>query len=156
MYGLISDDQDVQIGTYPDLWRKGHYRVDLYAELPFDADSVDAALQQLGYHITDTGQCGQSYSHNKYRSHTAELDEAPEQAGYVGLVLRSNGLNEADTEAAENDLSSVYERIRQICDSCCKEYDYESLIRSSFPDGVQEPAFLLSHYEIRNLTYGLV
>ncbi len=156
MYGLISDVQDVQIGTYPELWLKGRYRVDLYVELPFDADDVDAAMQQLGYHITDAGQWGQSYSHNKHRSHTAELDEAPEQAGYVRLVLRSNGLDEADTEAAENDLSSVYERIRQICDSCCNEYDYESLIRSTLPDGVQEPAFLLSHYKIRNLTYGSV
>jgi hypothetical protein len=43
----------VQVETYPDLWRKGRYRLDLTAELYLEIDGVNAALKQLDYHIID-------------------------------------------------------------------------------------------------------
>lgn len=122
MYAAVSD---VEIGIYPDLWRKGRYRIELSAELPFDPGDIDTALQRLGYHITDADQWGQSYSHNQDRSRTAELDEVEEQTAYVRLVLRCGDLDEAGINTTEDYLSSLYSRIYQICRRM-DEYDYES------------------------------
>lgn len=135
MYAAIPD---VQIGTYPDLWRKGRYRVDLSVELPFDPDAVDAALWQMDYHMVDAGQGGQSYSHNRDGSRTAELDETGELAEYVKLVLRNGDLDEAGINAAEDYLNALYDRICESCRSRCKEYDYESPIAPIYPDREQE------------------
>jgi len=137
----------VQIGIYPDLWRKGRYRVDLSVELPFDPDDVDAALQQQGYHMVDTGQWGQSYSHNQDRTRTAELDEIEEQAAYVRLVLRNADLDEAGINVAENYLNSVYGGIYQVCQSRCDEYDYDPLVLSICPEVEQEAILALGHYK---------
>lgn len=138
---------DGQIGTYPDLWRKDRYRVDLCVELPFDTDDVDAALQQLGYYIVDAGQWGQSYSHNQDRSRTVELDEVGEQVAYVRLVLRDGNLDEAGINAAEDYLNSLYERIYQICSNRGDEYDYEPLASLTCPEGEQEAVLALDHYK---------
>jgi hypothetical protein len=105
----------VQVETYPDLWRKGRYRVDLTAELYLEIDSVDAALEQLDYHIIDSDQQGQSYIHNQDRSRTAELDEAGEEPAYVKLVLRNADLDEEGINAAEDYLNTLFDRIYQMC-----------------------------------------
>lgn len=132
MYATASD---VQTGTYPDLWQKGRYRVELSAELPFDPDNIDTALQQLGYHAIDADQWGQSYSHKHNRNLTAEVDEVEGPTAYVRLVLRNGDLDEADIGHSENQLGSFYDRIYQICRSLCDEYDYEPLHCSMCPDG---------------------
>ena len=115
----------VQVETYPDLWRKGRYRVDLTAELYLDIDSIDAALEQLDYHIIDADQRGQSYIHNQDRSRTAELDEADEEPAYVKLVLRNADLDEAGINAAEDYLNTLFDRIYQICRCRYDEEDYD-------------------------------
>lgn len=111
MYATASD---IEINTYPDLWRKGRYRVELTAELPFDPSDIDSALRRLGYHIVDADQWGQSYSHNQDPRRTAELEEVKEQADYAKLVLRCGDLDEIAINTAEDYLSALYDRICQI------------------------------------------
>lgn len=135
MYATASD---IEISTYPDLWRKGRYRVELSADLPFDPYTVEAALQHLGYHIVDADQWGQSYCHNQDRNRTAELDELEDFASYVRLVLWNGNLNEADINAAEDYLSSLYDRICQVCGDHCDGYDYGPFADLLYPDEVQE------------------
>ena len=122
---MYTANPNLEIGTYPDLWRKDRYRVDLTAQLYFDIDSIDAALQQLDYHIIDADQRGQSYIHNQDRSRTAELDEADEEPAYVKLVLRNADLDEAGINAAEDYLNTLFDRIYQICRCRYDEEDYD-------------------------------
>jgi hypothetical protein len=104
----------VCIKTYPDLWRKGRYRVDLTAELDLEIDGINAALEQLDYHIIDADQWGQSYVHNRDPRRTAELDEVEDQDSYVKLVLRNGDLDEAEITEAKNYLSRIFDRIYQL------------------------------------------
>ncbi len=105
---------EVRIETYPDLWRKGRYRVDLTAELDLEIDGIDAALQQLDYHIIDADQWGQSYVHNQIPSCTAELGEVENPSPYLKVILRNGGLDETEITEAENYLTNVFDRIYQL------------------------------------------
>ena len=104
----------VHIETYPDLWRKGRYRVDLTVELDLEIDGLNTALEQLDYHIIDADQWGQSYVHNNDPSHTAELDEVEDQDFYVKLVLRNGNLDETEIAEAESYLNNLFDKIYQL------------------------------------------
>ncbi len=125
---------DVNIGTYPDLWRKDRYRVDLNVELHFDPDNIDAALKQLGYHIIDTGQWGQSYNHKHYHNLSAELNEVEDTQAYVRLLLRNSDLDEGSIGGAEDYLSGLFDRIFQICLRQGEGYNYEPLRNWNYPE----------------------
>jgi hypothetical protein len=145
---------EVQIGAYPDLWRKGRYRVDLVAELYFDPDYLDAALKQLDYHVVDADQRGQSYRHNQDDNRTAELDESEEEGAYVRLVLRDGDLDEADIDAARDYLSSLYERMYQISQEWCDAYDYRPPCCSMCSEAESKVLFT-SAADKYDLTYAL-
>lgn len=130
MYAAVSD---VEVGTYPDLWQKGRYRVELSTELPFYLADVEAALQQLGYEIIDSDQWGQTHRHRQDSNQIAELDELEEPTEYVRLILRNGDLEEEQTEQAEGQLGSLYDGIYQMCQDICDEYIYEQLYAWSQP-----------------------
>jgi len=143
MYSAVSD---VQTGTYPDLWRKGRYRVELNAELPFYMEDVDAALQQSGYEAVDADQWGHSYHHKADPQRTAEIDESEARGGYVKIMLRDGGLEGDGIKQAEDQLDLLYDRINQICQSR-SEYLYESL--DTWPQSLDQ------YYKKTPLTYFL-
>jgi len=137
---------DVQTGTYPDLWRKGHYRVELNAELPFYMEDVDVALQQAGYEAVDADQWGRSYRHKADPQQTAEVDESEDGGGYVKIMLRDGGLEDDGIKQAEDQLDLLYDRIHQICQSR-SEYLFE-------PADIW-PQSLVQYYKKTPLTYFL-
>ena len=104
-----------QVGTYPDLWRKGRYRVELKVELTGDYDGVDRALDQLGYEVVDVDQWGRSYRHREGPRRTAELDELEASADRVSLILHQGDLDEAEIPSAEGDLDLEYGKLRALC-----------------------------------------
>ena len=104
-----------QVETYPDLWRKGRYRVELKAELAGDCYDVDAALDQLGYEVTDADQWGRSYRHRDDPRRTAELDEAEAPSALVSLILRQGDLDDEEIPPAEGELDLEYGKLYGLC-----------------------------------------
>ena len=130
---MYTKSPDVRIETYPDLWRNGRYRVDLTAELDLEIDGIDAALQQLDYHIIDADQCGRTYAHSHDPIRMAELDEVEGQDSYVKLVLRNDDLDEAEIPEVKDYLSSLFDRIYQLSYECYQENDCSYAYRCTYP-----------------------
>lgn len=126
-YYMYATAEDVQVGTYPDFWQKGRYRVELTVELPCDLFGVHNALQQLGYRVTDTDQWGRTYHHNQDHNKTVELDEVEDPAASLKLILRYGDVEEAGLVQAEEQLNSLYNRICQMCRDVRDDCDYEPL-----------------------------
>jgi len=113
---------DAEPGTYPDLWHKGRYRVELAAQLYGCGQDVDPVLYKQGYRLCDMDQWGRTYIH-KGKGITAEVDELDE-AGYLRLLLQEGGLEPEDITEAEDHLTALYRKIKQSCCSSDKEADY--------------------------------
>ena len=124
----------IHIETYPDLWRKGRYRVELSAELDMEIDCINAALEQLDCHIIDVDQRGQSYIHNHDPGLTAELDEVEDQDYYVKLVLRDSDLDEADITGAKDYLSGIFDRIYRLSYEYNHENDGNFALAFTYPE----------------------
>ena len=131
MYATASD---VQIETYGDLWQKGRYRVELGAELPFDPDDVDNALEKLGYKVIDAGQWGRSYHHGRDQKRSAELDELEEPEISLRLTLRHGDLGEEDIDTAKDQLRELYDGINRMCQKRYGDYGFDSFCLSMYPD----------------------
>ncbi len=134
---MYAEGQDVEVGTYPDLWQKDRYRVELAAGLSCEPADLDKALERLGYEIVDADQWGRSYRHNQDPNKTIELDELEDPAALVRLILRYGDLDEADIGPAEDQLASLYDRICQMCNNRYDNDCYEPLYCSSGLDADQ-------------------
>ena len=143
---------EAQAGAYPDLWRKGRYRAELSALLPFGPDAMDVALGELDYHIVDAGQAGRSYRHSQNANLTADLDELAGLEPYVRLVLRKGDLDESAVDPAVAYLNALYERICEICGPNWDGYDYEPMDDDGVLD-CESPVFLGWTDYKSNLTY---
>jgi hypothetical protein len=113
MYGTAARLK--KTGVYPDRWHKDLYRIELRADMPFDIYTVDSALEELGYHITDADQFGWSYGKANYPYSSAELDESDDPPELPQLILEESSLEESQTEWMREQLYSVYENIYEIC-----------------------------------------
>ena len=134
----------VHIETYPDLWRKERYRVDLTTELDLEIEGINAALEQLDYHIIDADQWGRSYVQNSDPSRTAELDEVENLDPYVKLVLRNGDLDESEITEEKDYLSRVFDRIYQLSYECKLENDCDCALALTYPEEYREkPDFWL-------------
>lgn len=125
---------DIQIGTYPDLWKQGRYRVELATQLPYETADMDSILQQLGYEVVDADQCGRSYRHSQDHNKTIELDELEDPTAFLKLLLRYGDLDEAGVGQAEDQLDSLYNRICQMCRNGYNDSDYDSLDSPIYPE----------------------
>lgn len=141
---MYATTPDVQVGTYPDLWRKGRYRVELTAGLRNGHEDVDAALEQLGYEVSDCDQWGRSYRHREDPERTAELDELEHEASYVKLILREGDLDKEAADRGEEELFSMYERIYQLCLHPDIEEDYHPWCLSQFQEDYRLPTACMS------------
>lgn len=146
---MYAEGQDVKVGTYPDLWQKDRYRVELAAELFCEPADLDKALERFGYEIIDADQWGRSYRHNQDRAKTIELDELEDPTALVRLVLRYGDLDEADIGSAEDQLASLYDRIRQMCNN---RYDNDCYEPMYCPLGLDTDQY--NSLENEKLTYG--
>lgn len=140
---------DIQVGTYPDLWQKGRYRVELTAQMPCDVEVVDAALQQLGYQVMDTDQWGRTYRHDQQPCRTAELDELEHAGEYVKLILRNADLDELDIGRVEDQLGSLYDRIHQMCQDRY-ENGYDAFYYSEGLEQSRYPVLQTEQYQIED------
>ena len=123
---------DVRIETYPDHWRKDHYRVELEAELGYGIEDVDKALEELGYEIIDNDQWGWSYQNKGMPIENAELDEMDGGNPRVKLVLTGHGLEEAQIEPSKMELYALFERIYQACINHSQQYSDDSFINYNY------------------------
>ena len=112
------------VGTYADPWRQGRYCVRLSVELASDLHDLDIVLEQLGYRTVDMDQGGRSYHQTGNSGGTAELDELEYDLGPVRLTLGRGDLDEADTAAAQEELTFLFEK---VCEAL-KMYGAESLL----------------------------
>jgi len=119
MYAKIPD---VRIETYPDHWRKDHYRIELETKLGYSIEEVDKALEELGYEIIDNDQWGWSYQNKGMPIENAELDEMEEGNPHIKLVLAGHGLEEAQIEPSKVELYALFERIYQVCLGHSQQY----------------------------------
>jgi hypothetical protein len=113
---------DVRIETYPDHWRKDHYRLELETELDYSIEEVDKALGELGYEIIDNDQWGWSYQNKGMPIENAELDEIEKGNPHVKLVLSGHGFEEAQIEPSKVELYALFERIYQACLDHSRQY----------------------------------
>ncbi len=121
MKGMTADPQVV---TYTDRWRTDRYRVELSVNTPYGVDDIDAALLQLGYDMVDADQSGLSYSKRQDRDCCADLDELDDDLSPARLILAVGNLEESQIDPAQEQLYSIYGRIRQICRKDLYLYDY--------------------------------
>ena len=108
-----------ELKAYGDPWHRGRYCAEMCAELPADADNLDAVLRSLGYEVVDSDQWGRSYRHRRSPNRIAELDELPQEDGHVRLVLREADLDASELPAAEGEMELAYARLcppRHDCD----------------------------------------
>lgn len=142
---MYAADPGVRIETYPDLWRKGRYRVELHGELPCGPDDVDAALRRAGYRLADADQWGYSYVHRRNAGHTAEVDEHG-QPYVAALILRNAGLEQEAIDDERDALQGIYERIHRLCfgpdrghdDRDCPLYHDDHLVAAFGDDSYSE------------------
>jgi hypothetical protein len=113
---------EARIETYPDHWRKDHYRIELETELGYSIKDVEEALEELGYEITDSDQWGWSYQKKGTPVENAELDELGGGNPHVKLVLVGHGLEEAQIEPSKTELYALFERIYQACLNHSQQY----------------------------------
>jgi len=147
---------DIQIGTYPDLWKQGRYRIELAAQLPYETADMDGILQQLGYEAIDADQGGRSYRHSQDHNKAIELDELDDPTISLKLLLRYSDLDEAGVGQAEDQLDSLYNRICQMCRSRHDDSDYDSLDLPICPEIDQYDNLGIEQSGNEKLTYGTI
>lgn len=153
---MYATDEDVQVGTYADLWQKGRYRVELAAELSYEPDDIDKALEQLGYEAVDADQWGRSYRHSQDHNKTIELDELDDPTAFLKLILRYGDLDEAGVGQAEYQLDSLYNQICQMCRNGYDDSDYDSLDLPICPEIDQYDDLGIEQSGNEKLTYGTI
>lgn len=146
MYAAISD---VEVNTYPDLWRKGRYRVELAAQMPCHLEDVETALYELGYQLMDTDQWGRTYQHRQNPACIAELDESEDAGEYLKLILRNADLDELDIGQAEDQLGSLYDRIHQMCRDRY-DSDYDAFYYSEGLEPSRYPVLQTEQYQMED------
>jgi hypothetical protein len=97
-----------RVEIYADPAHSGRYGIAMAGDLYADFSLLETELEKQGYQVVDADQWGNSYRHQHRMNRWAQLDESPDESGWLHLQMREEDLAGPEVERIGDELENLY------------------------------------------------